>query len=99
MNNLKLGDLWEWQIYLKVVMLMNLSQDIISMVIFATQQTTEYTGWGTIIIFKINNYTLQIASDMNSKILKQDNEMINTWDDCTNCFFDMIFLKIESWED
>lgn len=39
MNNLKLFRLWEGQIYLKVVMLMNLTQDIISMVILGNWQT------------------------------------------------------------
>jgi len=39
------------------------------------------SGWGGIIVFKINYYTLQIASDMNTKIFKVRQRWYNTWDD------------------
>ena len=39
------------------------------------------SGWGGIIVFKINYYTLQIASDMNTKIFKVRQRWNNTWDD------------------
>lgn len=39
------------------------------------------SGWGGIVVFKINYYTLQIASDMNTKILKVRQGWNNTWDD------------------
>lgn len=38
------------------------------------------SGWGGIIVFKINYYTLQIASDMNTKIFKVRQRWYNTWD-------------------
>ena len=38
-------------------------------------------GWGGIVVFKINYYTLQIASDMNTKILKVRQGWNDTWDD------------------
>ena len=39
------------------------------------------SGWGGIIVFKINYYTLQIASDMNTKNFKVRQRWYNTWDD------------------
>ena len=39
------------------------------------------SGWGGIIVFKINYYTLQIASDVNTKIFKVRQRWYNTWDD------------------
>lgn len=39
------------------------------------------SGWGGIVVFKINYYTLQIASDMNTKIFKVRQRWYNTWDD------------------
>jgi len=39
------------------------------------------SGWGGIVVFKINYYTLQIASDMNTKILKVRQRWNDTWDD------------------
>lgn len=39
------------------------------------------SGWGGIVVFKINYYTLQIASDMNTKILKVRQGWSDTWDD------------------
>jgi len=39
------------------------------------------SGWGGIVVFKLNYYTLQIASDMNTKILKVRQRWYNTWDD------------------
>lgn len=39
------------------------------------------SGWGGLIVFKINYYTLQIASDMNTKIFKVRQRWYNTWDD------------------
>lgn len=38
-------------------------------------------GWGGIVVFKINHYTLQIASDMNTKILRVRQKWYQTWDD------------------
>lgn len=38
------------------------------------------SGWGGIIVFKINYYTLQIASDMDTKIFKVRQRWYNTWD-------------------
>lgn len=39
------------------------------------------SGWGGIVVFKINYYTLQIASDMNTKFLKVRQGWNDTWDD------------------
>ena len=39
------------------------------------------SGWGGIVVFKISYYTLQIASDMNTKILKVRQRWNDTWDD------------------
>ena len=39
------------------------------------------SGWGGIVVFKINYYTLQIASDMNTTILKVRQRWNDTWDD------------------
>ena len=39
------------------------------------------SGWGGIVVFKINYYTLQIASDMNTKILKVRQRWNDTWGD------------------
>lgn len=37
------------------------------------------SGWGGIVVFKINYYTLQIASDMNTKILRVRQRWYQTW--------------------
>lgn len=39
------------------------------------------SGWGGIVVFKINYYTLQIASDMNTNILKVRQRWDDTWGD------------------
>ena len=39
------------------------------------------SGWGGIIVFKISYYTLQIASDMNTKILRVRQRWYNSWSD------------------
>lgn len=38
-------------------------------------------GWGGIVVFNINHYTLQIASDMNTRILRVRQKWYQTWDD------------------
>ena len=39
------------------------------------------SGWGGIIVFKVSYYTLQIASDMNTKILRVRQRWYNSWSD------------------